>query len=142
MPVKKEPKTPFSSVMAALLLATLVLAVFGFAQNSGPESAVVRFHQAVAVGNPTRVQAMIPSYPEERESVSVVRAVQHLLGSGYGYQVVDVQQRGKQAIVWVDYGSSAQRFYVLAFVLEMRGNQWIIDGAESYRLNTGTNIRL
>lgn len=138
----KELKTPFSSVMASLLLSTLVLTVFGFAQNSGPESAVVRFHEAVAAANPTRIQAMIPTYPEERESMQVVRVVQHLLGAGYGYQVVDVQQRGKQAIAWVDYGSSAQRFYVLAFALEMRGNQWVINGAETHRLNTGTNIRL
>lgn len=124
------------------MLATLVLTVFGMAQNSGPQSAIVRFHEAVASGNQDRISAMIEGSPEEREARQIVQLINQLMRQGFGFNVVEVRQQGRNAVALVQYGAMNQRFYTISFALVMRGNQWRIDSAETYRLNSGTSIRM
>jgi hypothetical protein len=63
------------SIVAASILSVLTLAVFFTLRNYGPQSAVRRFHQAVASRNPTemsRYAEEVPSNPELLELGSFV----------------------------------------------------------------------
>jgi len=59
---------PIPSVIAALCLAVLTLAVFGQAQNTGPESAIRQYHQALVAspGGNDRGPVML----QQREDVT------------------------------------------------------------------------
>ena len=109
---------------AAAVLATVTLCVFGVFQNYGPESAVRRFHHAVAhddLGEMAQVvtQGVDSSAMKELRGY-VSRA---LAGSGAGYRILTSDRSEKQVVMLAKYQSTPPIVWV---VVKLPGG-WRID---------------
>lgn len=98
---------------AAATLAVVTLAVFGVFQNYGPESAVRRFHHAVANGDARELAQVIEGSANTSAVRDLSRFVDEALrASGANYQIVTsdrtptqvdmlARYEGRPPIVWV-----------------------------------------
>lgn len=115
-------------VGAALALAASTLAVFGVFQNYGPESAVRRFHHAVATDGSDRsrldqeLSQVVMGSPESSATQQLAAFLSNVLASGSGYSIVKSERSPTQVDILAVYGHKT-----IVWVVIKARDRWRID---------------
>lgn len=120
---------PFSagSIAAAGALAVLTLTVFVVARDQGPLSAVKRFHEAAASGDPDGLARTTLAGPASAALAGRVRA---LLMEGPQISVGAVESEGRRARVDLVY-SFPEGFLTVRYQLTKPTSRWLIDARDT-----------
>lgn len=109
---------------ASIALAAVTLGVFGVLQNYGPESAVRRFHHAVATGDPKELAETIVG-DTRSSSVTDLGTIVHafLLENPQGFHIVQQSRTDKQVEILALYGSGRR----IVWVVVKARDRWRVD---------------
>jgi hypothetical protein len=105
------------SVVAAVTLTVLTLAVFFTLRNYGPQSAVRRFHQAVASRNPTEMSRYAEESPASPELLELGTFVYQNMLNGQP-RLIAVQPGYNRAKVLVVYQSPYAAPQPVVFIVD------------------------
>ncbi len=123
------------SILAAAVLAALTLTVFGLTQNSGPESAVRRFHEALLQGSGDRLAAELADVRDVEAARELRARVLVLLQNRARVGVAKVVQEGKNARVFVTYQLPQQGLMaIIPFALRKSTGAWLVDARKTLDL--------
>ncbi len=122
-----ESRSRFQSILSAGVLAALTLTVFGFAQSSGPESAVRRFHQAVREQRWRDVQALLTTPIMEPTASQLVQYVSLNLRNSSSVELRRIQIRNRVGEVYAVYRGPNGGFASLPFVVVRSADGWRVD---------------
>ena len=124
---------PIPSVIAALCLAVLTLAVFGQAQNTGPESAIRQYHQALVAspGGNDRGPVML----QQREDVTQPfnQLIEQLLRAGAQVRFGRITKQLPDATVEVAYLRPNGETWAFLYVLRREQGVWRVDVEQTAR---------
>ena len=130
---------PISSVIAALCLAVLTLAVFGQAQNTGPESAIRQYHQALSAS--PNSDDLGPVVPQQSPGTTQPfnQLIGQLLRAGAQVRFGRITKRLPDATVEVAYLRPNGETWAFLYVLRLERGVWRVDVEETARgsLNRG-----
>src|SRR2546423_11378130 len=126
MRIEMNASGSFKAVVSALVLAGLVLFVFGTLQNYGPESAVRRLHEAVLTRNQTEVDDVIlqPSNPEEIARIEQV--IWDALSQGAHIRLFDLSRSPTKVMVKVIYHAGDRAGYQV-WATQKTKDGWKVD---------------
>jgi hypothetical protein len=105
------------SVVAAATLSVLTLAVFFTLRNYGPQSAVRRFHQAVASNNPTEMSRYAEESPSNPELLELGVFVYRNMMNGQP-RLIAVQPGNNRAKVLVVYQNRYSGTQPVVFIVD------------------------
>lgn len=126
-----------ASVASAFGLAALTLAVFYVAQNAGPQTAVLRFHEALRADDPAALQSVllqsIQASPAVRVLAEEALVVLHAKGE---VQIVRTSPLPQPGVVIVEtrYRVPGSQPITRAWVVVHSQSGWKIDADASVRL--------
>ncbi|MFN3962356.1 MAG: hypothetical protein ACK4NQ_05195 [Fimbriimonadaceae bacterium] len=124
---------PIPSVIAALCLAVLTLAVFGQAQNTGPESAIRQYHQALLASPGGNDRG--PVMPLQREDVTQPfnQLIEQLLKAGAQVRFGRITKHLPDATVEVAYLRPNGETWAFLYVLRREQGVWRVDVEQTAR---------
>ncbi|HRJ26863.1 MAG TPA: hypothetical protein PLO61_05060 [Fimbriimonadaceae bacterium] len=129
----KTPTFASSSVAASVVLAAVTLGVFGSAASIGPESVVLRYHEAVSVRNERELRD-IQLQGNENPFVFELRVqTTQYLQFRPEVRIQRVASQDREAIVEVLYDFGPRGRVSKPFILRRQGSFWRID-AEATQL--------
>lgn len=108
---------------AAAVLATVTLSVFGVFQNYGPESAVRRFHHAVAHDDRGEMAQLVTQGIDSSAVTQLVTIVKRALAGGTGYRILTSDRSDKQVVMLAKYESTPP----IVWVVVKQPGGWRID---------------
>jgi hypothetical protein len=119
MRIRRDP-----GFAAAAVLATVTLCVFGVLQNYGPESAVRRFHHAVAHNDLNEMSQVVTQGVDSSAVTQLVAIVHRALttGSGY-YRIITSDRSERQVVMLARYESTPP----IVWVVVKARDGWRID---------------
>ncbi len=114
---------------AALLLAVLTLSVFWVLQDVGPESAIRRFHQALARRDAGELQSVTLQPLQAPAPQALVSRTQTLLTQGARFRVLRMDRTPNQVIAEVAYVLPNKTGTVMLWVIRNsdRTAAWRVD---------------
>lgn len=121
------------SVVAATTLSVLTLAVFFTLRNYGPQSAVRRFHQAVASRNPTEMSRYAEESPTNPELLELGAFVyQNMLN--VQPRVIAVQPGSNRAKVLVVYQNRYAATQPVVFIVDQdaKTHSWRVNCSATF----------
>jgi len=122
-----------SSVLAAVALAAVTLAVFGSQQHSGPESAVRAFHEAVVAEDVGRAEGvLLQSFASSPAARALATEIQANLKRGVSYRMTNVRRSADRAVVTVDYEMNGRTVQNINWYVVLVRSQWLIDADTTY----------
>ncbi len=120
MPIRRVPGLASATVLAAVTLGTF--AVF---QNYGPESAVRRFHRAVATNDPSVIPQIVLTDPNGSAVQDLKRIVAGAVHGGADYRIVKSERSSEQVEMLALYPGGLRIVWV---VTKKRGqDRWRIN---------------
>lgn len=124
----------YGSVVSALILTVLTLAVFALSRDRGPESTVIRFHRAVYEGR--EASAIRELTDAQDEAGKQLRSdVKKVLDLGAQVQLGRVYTEGRLSYVDVVYVLNGNRMVAaLRYVVKKNDLRWQIDAGETNAL--------
>lgn len=124
---------PISSVVAALCLSILTLAVFGQAQNTGPESAIRQYHQAL-LASPAG-DDLGPVIPQQNPGATQPfnQLIGQLLRAGAQVRFGRITKQLPDATVEVAYLRPNGETWAFLYVLRREQGVWRVDVEQTAR---------
>lgn len=127
----RAPSRDFSSALASILLAALTITVFALAQNRGPQTAVQRFHEAIARRDEPALRAVTLPPTASDDAIALREYVASILQYRPNVQVVRVLSRGRRAVVQVVYTSPSLGIVTIPFSLSKPQAIWLVDSYQT-----------
>lgn len=120
---------------SAVVLTLLTLAVFAYSKDQGPESAVRRYHQAIAEGNVEELRQV--EAPGSQYSQQLASYMQQVMSQSQRASLGRVRQDGRTAYVDVIYPlASGQGMAAMRFVVKKPNLRWQVNADETVKLLT------
>lgn len=119
------------SVLAALLLAAVTLAVFSTEYNNGPESTIRRFHAAAQRGQPFLLPELVVEDAREPVVGALYVRIVEYLAAGVRYRVLRTVRNGPVALTEVLYASPTGETNTMIWVVKRVDGEWRIDVGET-----------
>lgn len=120
---------------AAFALSLLTLAVFAYSKDTGPESAVKRYQQAIAEGDLDG--AAHYEVNRDRYSGALAAQIRDILRYSRRIQLGGVKKNGREAFVDVVYElPQPGNMMAIRFVVKKPDMKWKVDTGETVRLLT------
>jgi hypothetical protein len=119
-------KVPPSAYLAAAALAVVTLFVFGTLQDYGPESAIRRFHHAIATNNLDELQ-QVTEQPATSSNVRQIVQTAAIVAQGVPYRIMKMDRSSNEVRAAVVYTLPYGRQAAVVFVVDKEGRSWKID---------------
>ncbi|QYK52954.1 MAG: hypothetical protein KF824_11925 [Fimbriimonadaceae bacterium] len=120
---------------AAFALSLLTLAVFAYSKDTGPESAVKRYQQAIAEGDMDG--AAHYEFSQGRYSGVLAAQIRDILRYSRRIQLGGVKKNGREAFVDVVYElPQPGNMMAIRFVVKKPDLKWKVDAEQTVRLLT------
>ena len=112
------------SLVAAVVLAAVTLSVFGVFQNYGPESAVRRFHHAVAIKDDAEI-GQVSTQPADSSAVMDLKrfVTRALANGGSGYRILTSERTDTQVVMLARY----EGLPPIVWVVVKTRDRWRVD---------------
>ncbi|MFM9873987.1 MAG: hypothetical protein ACKVQS_11045 [Fimbriimonadaceae bacterium] len=118
---------------SAIILTLLTLSVFAYSKDQGPESAVRRYHQAIAEGDMESLRQNEVS--ESRYSKQLSTYLVQVMAQSQRASLGRVRQNGRFAYVDVIYPlASGRGMAAMRFVVEKPKLRWQVNPDETVKL--------
>lgn len=137
---KRSKRSP-SGIVPAFALACFTLFIFFFTQNSGPESAVLRYHEAIQLRDPQRLQSVTARPIDEAASIEIQTRVAQVMGVYRSLRISRAFRDGDRAIVQVIYRLPNDQATAINFAVVRERDQWRVYPAETLRQNMSMPIQ-
>jgi len=124
---------PIPSVIAALCLAVLTLAVFGQAQNTGPESAIRQYHQALLASPVGDERGPVISQQNQLVTQPFNQLIEQLLRAGAQVRFGRITKQLPDATVEVAYLRPNGETWAFLYVLRREQGIWRVDVEQTAR---------
>lgn len=121
-----------SSVLASLALSALVLSVFSAGRDSGPESAVVRFHEALRRRDQAALSNWIMSTNDRTSVREMIGIALARIESGADVQVFRVKRSRDESWVAVVYRRPRAPLEQIDWSVRKEGATWKVDCETTY----------
>lgn len=122
------------SLVPAIVLAALVLAVFSQLQNYGPQSAVRRFHEALLTNNDKELEEVLYQPTDPLAVARIVSRFYPLIHEeGAHIRLRDVQRSPSVVYVSVSYHTPNHAGYAV-WVTTKTPSGWKVDAAGTWSL--------
>ncbi|RYG25512.1 hypothetical protein EON82_06870 [bacterium] len=119
MQIRRDP-----GLVAAAVLAVVTLTVFGVFQNYGPESAVRRFHHAVAHNDLGEMAQVVTQGVDSTAVTQLVSIVKSALAKGSGYYRILTSDRSERQVVMLARYEGARP---IVWVVVKARDRWRVD---------------
>lgn len=124
-----------ASYGSALMLSVLTLLVFAYSKDQGPESAVRRYHQAIASGDMETLREIESG--GNRYSQELASYLQQVMSQSQRASLGRVRQDGRTAYVDVIYPLGDGRgMMAMRFVVKKPNLRWKVSSDETVKLLT------
>ena len=127
-------RLPARSLIPALVLAALVLAVFSQLQNYGPESAVRRFHEALLTNNESEVEDVLFQPADPVAVANIANRIYPWFLQGAHIRLRDLQRNPTTVFVSVVYHTPDNKAGYYVWVTEKTPTGWKVDASATWRL--------
>jgi hypothetical protein len=123
-----RPLARESSLLPAVVLAAFTLGVFYVLQNYGPESAVRRFHSAVAADDANALAAVTAQDVRSPEVRALILQVQRIPAEFRHVQFSSGWRGHRQVVIVAEYGSArGYKVYLPWLVRKINTRNWRVD---------------
>ena len=129
----KIPRVSLLSVLTVAVLAGGTLTVFGRLQNYGPQSAIRRFHLAVAEDNSADLQRVVLQPVTSPDVLELKKGVMILTSNG-PYQISRMDRRPGEVAVAAIYSLPPPQTLVVIWVTVKDGRDWKVDAKKTLDL--------
>lgn len=116
-------------LLSSAILSLLTLSVFWMLQSTGPESAVRKFHEAVAAGRPDQIKDVVTSDPSDPNVQKLAAGVSALLRANANIQLAGADRQPGVVNLQIVYVLRDGRAMRHVFVVRRVGRYWKIDAA-------------
>ncbi len=121
------PKVRLASYLSAAALAVVTLFVFGTLQDYGPESAIRRFHHAIATNNPDELQQVTEQPLSSKSVQSIYQAAGQFVVRGIPYRIMKMDRDKGEVRAAVVYSLGNGKQAAVVFVVDKINHAWKID---------------
>lgn len=119
-------KAQRTNIVAAGVLALLTITLFAVSRNSGPESSIRQFHEAIARRDSARL-ARVSSPPRTIKGSQVAILIEQLIRQGAQVRFGSVEKKPPDSVVEVAYLLRDGRTWALRMFLTRVNGVWKID---------------
>ncbi len=122
-----------SAIIAAVVLALGTVTVFWVLQDYGPQSAIRRFHLAVAENNSVDMQQVVAQPVTSSDVQELIRGVVFLTSNG-PYQIARMDRQPREVAAAAVYSLPGGQRQVLIWVVVKDHRLWRVDATRTLDL--------